>query len=356
MPNEHLTYGLHKSGTFPAFTNPASTNAIPVENFNIDGTRTLEIPEDTGATIRSKAYKYQGAVNASGSMSMRAYNTGLIPLLFRSFLTDVDANLDGSAYDNDLLPDDAGSITTPQNPWFSFVQYYGATIGQAVRGAVLSKITLSCTGGEALMVACDFIAADTGKSGGTWSDGVSIASLPTVAYPATVPPPLRFHEGSLTFGGSMTKSGNKLSTNGSPVCLIDTFSLEITLNTEGRFPICDGAPTIGYTRHGARDIVFTGDYDWADYTDTNYDDMKDAAETALQLKFISDADMPTIAKKYELIVNLPRMVWPEDGGLLPPVDGVVMPKKQSIRLVSMQDITTTLTDIGVSIQTEADLT
>lgn len=356
MPNEHLTYGLHKSGSYPAFTNPASTNAIPVESFNIDGVRNTEIPEDTGATIRSRAYKHQGAVNATGSLTMKAYPTGLLPFLFRSFLTDVDANLDGSSYDNDMLPDDPTSITTPQNPWFSFVQYYGATMGQAIRGAVLSKITLSCTGGEALMIAADFIAADTGKSGGTWSDGSAIASLPTVAYPAVVPPPLRFHEGGIHLGGSMTLSTNKMTTTGTAIGLIDTFSLEITLNLEGRFPIRDGAPTIGYTRHGIRDIVFTGDWDWADYDDTQYDAMRAATETSLQLKFISDADMPTIAKKYELFVNLPRMVWPQDGAILPPVDGVVMPKKQSVRLVSMQDITTTLYDIGVSIQTEANLT
>lgn len=356
MPNEHLAYGIHTSGTFPAYTNPSSTNAIPIESFNIDGVRTLAIPEDTGATIRSRAYKHQGAVNASGSLTMKAYPTGLLPLLFRSFLVDVDANLDGAAYDNDLLPDDAGSITTPQNPWFSFVQYYGATTGQAIRGAVLSKITLSCTGGEALMIAADFVAADTGASGGTWSDGTSIASLPTIVYPATVPPPLRFHEGGIYLGGSMTQSGNKLSTNGSAVLLIDTFSLEITLNTEGRFPIRDGAPTIGYTRHGIRDIVFTGDWDWADYSETNYNSMRAASETPLQLRFISDPDMPTISEKYELFVNMPRMIWPEDGALFPPVDGVVMPKKQSVRLVAMEDITTTNTDIGVSIQTEANLT
>lgn len=356
MPNEHLAYGIHTAGSFPAFTNPTSTNAIPVESFNINGVRKHEIPEDTGSTIRSRAYKHQGAVNASGSLTMKAYPTGLVPLLFRSFLTDVDANLDGAAYDNDMLPDDPGSITNPQNPWFSFVQYYGATVGQSIRGAVLSKITLSCTGGEALMIAADFVAADTGKSSGTWSDGTSIASLPTIAYPATVPPPLRFHEGGIYEGGSMSLSTNKMTTTGSAIGLIDTFSLEITLNLEGRFPIRDGAPTIGYTRHGIRDIVFTGDWDWADYDDTQYDAMRAASETPLQLRFISDANMPTIAVNYELIISLPRMIWPEDGALFPPVDGVVMPKKQSVRLVAMQDITTTQYDIGVSIQTEANLT
>ena len=356
--NEHLTYNFHGSGTYPTFTNPSSVNAIPVTNFNIDGVRNLEIPADTGATIRSRSYKHQGAVNATGTLNMLAYPTGLLPWLFRSFLTDVDANLDGAAYDNDLLPDDPDSITTPQLPWFSFVQYYAGVTGQAVSGAVPTKITLSCTGGEALMVAVDFIAADTGKSGGTWSDGSSVPSLPTVSYPSSLPDPLRFHEGNIYLGGTITKSGNKLVTdNTTPVGVIDTFTLEITLNVEGRYPIRDGAPTIGYTRHGIRDIVFSGDYDWADYTDANYDNIRSAAESALQLRFISDEDIPTISgKKYELYLNFPRMVWPQDGGLLPPVSGEVMPRKQSISLIAMQDISTTQYDIGVSIQTEADLT
>ncbi len=355
--NEHLAFNFHSSGTYPAFTNPTGVNATPVESFNIDGVRNLEIPADTGATIRSRAYQHQGAVTANGSLTMRAYPTGLIPWLFRSFLTDVDANLDGTAYDNDMLPDDPAAVTTPQLPWFSFVQYYAATIGQAVRGAVPTKITLSCTGGEALMVAVDFIAADTGRSGGTWSGGAAIASLPTISYPATLPPPLRFHEGNIYLGGAITLSGNKLTTSQSTAeGTIDTFTIEITLNVEGRFPIRDGDPTIGYTRHGIRDIVFTGDYDWADYSATNYNNIRSATETALQLRFISDADMPTIARKYELFLNFPRMVWPQDGGLLPSVSGEIMPRKQSIRLVAMQDIATTLYDVGVSIQTEADLT
>ncbi len=357
--NEHLAYTFHGSGSFPAFTNPTSTNATPVETFNIDGVRELMIPEHTGATIRSRAYTHQGPVNASGSLSMLAYPTGLFPLLFRAFMTDVDANLDGAAFDNDLLTDDAGSVTTPQLPWFSFVQYYGGVTGQAVRGAVLSKLTLTCTGGEELKVAADFIAADTGKSGGTWSGGSAIASLPTIAYPATVPAPLRFQEGNIYLGGAITKSGtHKLVTSQATAeGLIDTFTLEITLNVEGRFPIRDGDPTIGYTRHGIRDIVFSGDFDWANYTTDNYDNIRSATETALQLRFISDGDIPTVGgKKYELFINLPRMIWPQDGGLLPPVSGTVMPRKQSIRLLAMQDISTTLFDMGVSIQTDADLT
>lgn len=356
--NEHITYNLHTSGSYPAFTNPTGVNAVPVTSFNIDGVRAANVPEDTGATIRSRAYKHQGAVNASGSLTMLAYPTSLLPLLFRSFLTDIDANLDGAAYDNDMLPDDPDSITTPQLPWFSFVQYYAGVTGKAIRGAVMTKLTLACTGGEALTVAVDWIAADTGKSGGTWADNVtSIPSLPTVSYPATLPAPLRFHEGSIHIGGTISKTGNKLTSTNAPVAVIDTFTLEITLNVEGRFPIQDGMPTIGYTRHGIRDIQFSGDYDWADYTTTNYDNIRSAAETGLQLRFISDDDIPTVAgKKYEVILTFPRMVWPADGGLLPPVSGVVMPRKQSIRLFTMQDITTTQYDIGVSVQTEDDLT
>jgi hypothetical protein len=355
--DEHLLFNLSKSGSYPAFVTPTGTNATPVESFNIDGVRTLEIPDDTGSSTRSKVYKYQSSVNATGSLSMLAYPTGLLPLLFRSFLTDVDANLDGTAYDNDLLPDDPGSISNPQLPWFSFVQYYAGVTGQAVRGAIATKLTLACTNGEALKVSVDFLAADTGKSGGTWSDGsTAVPALPTVLYPTSMPVPFRFNEGGIYLGGTITKSGNKLSTNGSPVAVIDTFTLEITLNAEGRYPIRDGAPTIGYTRHGARDVVFSGDYDWADYTTTNYDNIRSAAETALQLRFISDPDIPSISgKKYELILSFPRMVWPQDGGLLPPVVGTVMPRKQSIRLMSMQDLGSTLIDMGVSIQTEDDL-
>lgn len=351
MPNEHLIFTEHLSGSFPAWGTP--DKAIPVASVTLAGSRALDIHDDTGATTRSRAYKSQGAVNASGTITMRAYPRYLLPFLFRSFLTDVDVNAAGAGYDNDLLPNDLVDV---QLPWFSFQKYYSSTVAENVRGAVIQKLTLACAGGEVMNVTADFVAADIAKAGGTWSDGsASAAVVGSIPYPSPMPTPLRFHEGSIKIGGSASKSGNKLSSSGSAVGTIETFQLEITINTEGRFAVRDGAPTIAYTRHGARDIVFTGDIDWANLSMSYYDDMLAAAETVVRLEFVSDAAYGG-SDKYELILTMPRMVWPDGGAPTPQLDGVQMPKKQSLTLNQMQDITTTDTDFGVSFQTLDDLT
>lgn len=356
MANEHLIVLPHFSGTYPAFTQPSTGNggkAIPITSVTIAGSRALDIHDDTGGTKRSRAYKSQGAMNVSGTITMRGYPLHLIPWVFRSFLTDVDVNAAGTGYDNDLLPNDSVDV---QLPWFSMQKYYSSTVAENIKGAVVQKISLSCSGGEVLNTTIDFIAADISKAGGTWSDGSAspgvVAALP---YPSPMPVPLRFHEGAVKLGGTASKSTNKLSSTGTAICTIESFTLDITLNTEGRFAICDGAPTIAYTRHGQRDITLQAEIDWADLSMTYYDAMLAATETVARLDFISDVAYGG-SDNYELFITLPRMVWQENGAPTPQLDGVIMSKMQSLNLVAMEDITTTNTDIGVSIQTLDDLT
>jgi hypothetical protein len=119
-------------------------------------------------------------------------------------------------------------------------------------------------------------------------------------------------------------------------------------------PIRDGAPTIAYTRHGAREITWRGDIDFATPVVTYYDYMRAATEMSVRLDFVSDDEYES-GHNYELHITLPRMVWPEDGAHLPAIDGSLTPKKQAIRLVSMMH-TSVNTDLGVSIKTTDDLT
>lgn len=350
--NEHLIFAINTSGTYPAWTTP--DKAIPVNSCTFAGARALMRHEDTGATIRSRRYTSQGAVNAAGSVAMKGYPVYLLPWVFRSFLTDAAQAAAGTGWDNDLLPNDGTDV---QLPWFSFQKRYTASIAENVKGAVLQKLTLACRGGEELQVTMDFIAEDIAKAGGTWSDGTSSpAVIASVPYPSTMPVPLRFHEGAIIRGGTVSKSTKKLSVaSGTTVATIETFNLEIALNTEGRFAIRDGAPTIAYTRHGERAITFTAEVDWADYATTYLDAMRAATETAIRLEFTSDDEFDT-GENYELFITMPRMVYPEDGGPFPQLDGTLMPKKQAIKLVSLQSNDDTVdVDIGVSIQTSDDL-
>lgn len=357
MPNEHLIFVPHLSGSYPAFTQPTVGNggkAIPVTSVTLGGSRALDIHEDTGSTKRTRAYKSQGAVNASGTITMQGYPRYLIPFVFRSFLTDVAVNAAGIGYDNDLLPNDSVDV---QLPWFSFQKYYSSTVAENIRGAVIQKITLSCAGGEVLKTSLDFIAADVTEAGQNWSDGLTASPgvVSSIPYPDPMPTPLRFHEGNIEFGGSASIAGKKLSANGSSIGTIESFTLSITLNTEGRFAVRDGDPTIAYTRQGQRAILFEGGIDWANLSMTYYRDMLAANETVVRLEFVSDAVYGG-SDNYELFITLPRMVWPPGGAPTPPLDGTIMPKKQSLRLMNMEDITTTNTDIGASIQTLDNLT
>lgn len=348
--NEHLLFAINTTGTYPAWTTP--DKAIPVMSCSFAGARALDRHEDTGSTIRSRRYKSQNAMNVKGSIAMKGYPVYLIPWLFRSFLTSAAQVAAGTGWDNDLLPNDANDV---QLPWFSFQKRYTASVAENIRGAVVQKVALSCKGGEQLMASMDFIAADIGRAGQTWSDGTACPAVVTpVPYPATMPVPLRFHEGSIIVGGTPSLATNKMSVaGGTTVATIETFNLEMALNVEGRFAVRDGAPTIAYTRHGERLITFTGDIDWATYGTTYYDAMLAATETCLRLEFSSDSEFDT-GQNYELFITLPRMVYPEDGGTFPQLDGTLMPKKQSLKLISMEHTTLT-SDIGVSIQTSDDL-
>ena len=352
MPNEHLTFAIHTSGTFPAWTVPDKT--IPVTSSTFEGARVRNIHQDTGSSIRSRKYSSQGATNVTGSVSMRAYPEYLLPWVFRSFLTDAAQTAASSGWTNHMLPNDSVDV---QLPWFSFQEYRSAAVSRNVRGAVLQKITLSGNGGEDLQVAMDFIAEDIGRIGGTWSDGsnTNLSSVISPSYPDPLPPPLRFHEGNMIFDAdSVSVSSNEMTvTGGTVVCTIETFSLEITLNTEGRFAICDGAPTIAYTRHGVRDIVLTAEIDWADFAQDYYDDMRAANDSIIRLEFESDGTFPT-GQNYKMLITLPRMAWPEDGAPFPQLDGTIMPKKQSLRLVAMENADINY-DIGVTFQTLDDL-
>ncbi len=354
MANEHLSFILEDDGTYPAWSTPSKS--IPVTSAAFSGSRVNNRFEDTGATVRSRKYQSQGAVTGTGSIAMRAYPVGLLPYLFRAFLTDVDTNAASTGYDNDMLPND--SVDT-QLPWFSFQQKHNASVGQNARGAVLSSLSLSCTGGEEANISADFVVADVARTGGTWSDGTSSAALVTPNYDAsfpalvggtTLPPPFRFHEGGIYIGNpTLNKSGNKFSLDGaSPIATIESVNLSIALNTEGRFPIRDGAPTVGYTRHGERNIELTAEIDWSSYGTTYYDYMKAATESIVQLSFISDATYVS-GQPYEMIITLPRVVAPEDAAPFPQTDGTHMPKKQSLKFIAMEDETYSL-DIGVSFQ------
>ena len=341
---DHLTFAINTSGTYPAWTTP--DKSIPVTTADFNGTRVLNRFEDTGATIRSRKYQSQGAVTGTGSIAMRGYPVYLLPWLFRSFLTDAAQTTAGTGYVNNLLPGDATDV---QLPWMSIQQKYSSAVGQNARGCVLNQLTLSCAGGEELNVSADFVVADTARVGGNWSD-----ALVSPAYPATLPPPLRFHEGSIIMGGTPSVASKKITVSGgTTVATIESFNLSIALNVEGRFAILDGMPTIAYTRHGERNIELTMDIDWAAFATTYYDAMKAGTETSVQLKFISDGVYGS-TNNYELYVNLPRMVYPEDGGPYPQVDGTHMPKKQALKLVAMEH-STIVADIGVTFKTTDDL-
>ena len=342
---DHLTFGIATSGTYPAWTTP--DKSIPVTSADFTGTRVNNRFEDTGATVRSRKYHSQGAVTGTGSISMRAYPVYLIPWVFRSFLTDAAESAEGDGYDTDLLPNDG---TDTQLPWFSFQQKYNASVGQSARGCVVNSITLSASGGEEANVSLDFVVADTARVGGNWSDGsTSAPTLATPTYP-DLPAPWRFHEGVIIQGGTPSKSTNKLNiAGGTTVATIESLSLSIALNVEGRFAIRDGMPTIAYTRHGERNIELTAEIDWADFGTDYYDAMKAATETAMRLSFISDSYYSG-SNPYELIITLPRMVYPEDGGPFPQVDGTHMPKRQALKWIALEHATLA-TDIGVSIQT-----
>jgi len=347
--SEHLTFAINTSGSYPAWSTP--NKSIPVTSASFAAARALNRFEDTGSTIRSRRYKSQGAVNnASGSISFRGYPVYLLSWMFRAFLLDAAQSAAGTGWKNDLLPDD----TVQQLPWFSFQQRYAASVGQNARGAVLNQMTLSCAGGEELNVQSDFVVADVALAGGDWSDGSNSPSLVSAAYPATLPPPLRFHEGQIIFGGSVSKSTNALSlTGGTTIATFQSIQLQIANNAEGRYTVRDGAPTISRTRHGIRDITLSGDVDWSDFTTSHYDAMQAATETAVQLKFISDGTFSS-GQNYQLIITLPRMVWTQDGAPLPDMDGSKAAKTQSLSLVAMED-ETLATDIGVTFRTTDDL-
>jgi hypothetical protein len=351
--NEHFIFHPHKAGagTYPEWTTPDV--ATPVMSCAIQGTRQLLRHDDTGATMRSRKYKSQGAVKASGAIRLKGYPVGLLPWLFRLFLSDAAVAAAGATgYDNDLLPDD----TLVQLGWLSIQKWYSSAVAENVRGAAPGRIRLSCKGGEELQVDADFTAADTSKGGGTWSGGAAAPdTLGAIPYPAAMPVPLRFHEGAIILGGTPEKVGKKLSVSaGTTVATIDTFELEIALNAEGVYAIRDGAPTIAYTRHGAREITWRGDIDFATPLVTYYDYMRAATEMSVRLDFVSDDEYES-GHNYELHITLPRMVWPEDGAPLPAIDGSLAPKKQAIRLVSMMSAVVD-TDLGVSIKTTDDLT
>ena len=350
---EHLNFQINTTGTYPAWN--TTDKSCPVTSADFTGTRVHNRFPDTGATIKSRKFHSQGMVSGAGNIAMRGYGTGILPWLFRSFLTDTAVAVAGVGFDNDLLPDD----TIVQLPWFSFQQSFNGTVGQNARGCVLNNMTISATAGEELSVTADFLVNDTAKVGGNWADGATASpSIVAASYtPAAWIAPLRFHEGAIVIGDGYTQTGNKMvsSGGGSTVATIEAFNLTIALNAEMRYPVRDGMPTAGYTRHGERNIEITCDIDWAAYATTYYDAMKIATESAIRLDFVSDAVYGG-SDNYEMHITLPNAVYPEDGGPFPQLDGTHLPKLQAIKFIAMEDDSLTKpTDIGVSFQTLDDL-
>lgn len=354
MASDHISFILNGlSGTYPAWANPDKSQ--PVNTASFTASRVLNRYEDTGAVNRSRRYASQGGVtNGTGSINMKGYPRGLFPYLFRSFLTNMSQAASGTGYNNYMQPNDGTDV---QLPWFSFQTKRGSTIGENIRGAVLNTLTLSCAGGEDLMVQAGFLVNDVTRVGQPWSEGGSnSASLQSLAYPSPLPPPLRFHEAALTRGGTASDGGGQRLdyAGGTTIAKMENINIAFTLNTENRYAIRDGAPTAAYTRHGERTIEITGEIDWADYGTTYYDAMRAATETTLEVDFTSDGTYSS-GQSYKLRLVFPRVIYPEDGGVFPQVDGSHMPKKIPIKLLAMMD-ETLLTDVAVQFKTLDDLT
>lgn len=358
MP-EHLSYKLSTSGSYPVWETPDAS--MPVTSANFTGTRTLNIFPDTGATRRTRSYFSPGAVAGSGSVSFRAYPTGLLPWLLRSIFTDASSTAAGAGWRNELLPDD----TLVQLPWFSFQiqRVFGATVTENAKGCVVNSLTLSSAPGEEVNVSAEFTVEDTARTGGTWSDGTTSApSAVTLAYPTNpdtgiIPAPLRFHEGTIRYNPTHTLAGKRLNVSGGTVLgTVESFNLAINLNTVGHYAIRQGAPTIAYTRQGERSIELTADIDWAAADTTYYEAMKAPGKIGMSITFASDETYSS-GEVYELRINMPGMIQPEDSAPFPDIDGSLESKMLATRWIAMEEtVSGTLQDIGVTMKTTDDLT
>ena len=357
MPNEHFIISpAATSGTYDAWTTP--TIAVPVRSATFRGSRDVIQHDDTGSFTRAMRHISLGAVNSTGnSLSSYLFPTGLMPWLFRSFLTNAAQVPAGSGYVNHLLP----QPSTVQPPWFSFQQVWNFVRGQNVRGAVLESLAIGLNGGEHGTMDANFTIADAAAAGGTWSDGSAsgamldsstVQSAYNTAAAALVP--FRFHEAAIITGANIANSSGELTVSGgTTVATLNSVQLDFQLNAEGLHYLRQGAPTIARTYHNARTINITGSVDWTDGASTYYDAMRAGTTTSLVIDLVHDLEF-SAGQNWRLRMTFPRVVHPTQGADFPVVDGSRSNKRQALTWTTLDDLTLGV-DLGVSIWTDIDL-
>lgn len=323
MAIQHILF--KKEATSGTWTAPA--RAYPMENFTFTPGQEYTDLETLGYGFALQD-SWRGAFAPSGSFEYRAYEEWLGTLFqlagFNTATPTVEAG--GTlAYGHGLIPQESAATLTG-----SVQGIYSASIAHSFRGLAIDKLTFSCKAKEPAMIKGDWIAKDTGYTGGNWfGDGTAapaVVASPTY-FGATVGL-LHFAGATLTIGGTpaLSTTTNQFSlTGGSVATTVDMCELTIANNYLYSHTLGTVYNPSVFTRQ-KRTVEGKLDIDWSTISQTHYASLLAGTEQALTLQF--QGSLIEATNYYKLIITLPKITI--RAADIPPLTGAQDRKIQSV--------------------------